>query len=54
MDDQQSFVIGVSGSGRPVEAACDHGFVVDDGELVVELVAAGEFWRADGSLLQWF
>ena len=50
---QQGFVVGVGGSGRPVEAACDHCFVVDHGELVVELVAAGEAWGADALWSQW-
>ena len=54
MDDQQVFIIGVCGSGRPVEAACDHRFVVDHCELVVELVAVSKAWCADAFLLQWF
>ena len=36
MDHQQCFVVGVSGSGRPVEAARDDCFVVDHRELVVD------------------
>ena len=54
MNDQQGFVVGVSSRGRPVEAPSDHRFVVDYGELVVELVAAGEAWCADALYLQWF
>jgi hypothetical protein len=54
VDDQQGFIIGVSGRGAPIEAACDHCFVVDHCELVVELVAAGESWCADALYLQWF
>ena len=52
MHHQQGFVIGVSSRGRPVEGSCDHGFVIDNGELVVELVAAGEARGADLLLLQ--
>ena len=44
----------MGGSWRPVEASSNHGFVVDHGKLVVELVATGEFWRADALYLQWF
>ena len=41
------------GCGRtPVEAACDHGFVVDHGELVMQLVATGEARGTDA--LKWF
>ena len=47
MNHQQGFVIGVSGGGAPVEAACDHSFVVDYGELVMQLVAACQVWSAD-------
>ena len=54
MDHQQGFVIGVRSRGRPVEGSCDHGFVVDHSELVVELVAAGESWGAHGLLMQSF
>ena len=54
MDLQQSFIVGVGSRGRPVEGSCDHSFVVDHGELVVELVAAGEAWGADALFLQWF
>ena len=42
MDDQQGFIVGVSSRGRPVEGPFDHGFVVDHGELVMQLVAVGE------------
>ena len=47
MDDQQGFVVGVCRRGRPVEGSGDHGFVIDHGEFVVELVAAGEAGSAD-------
>ena len=53
MDHQQGFVIGVSSRGRPVEGSRDHGFVIDHGELVVELVAAGEARGAGALYLQW-
>ena len=41
------------GCGRaPVEAACDHGFVVDHGELVIDdlekLLLMGGFRSAEG------
>ena len=38
MNDQQGFVVGVSSGGRPVEAPRDHCFVVDHGELVMQLL----------------
>ena len=38
MDDQQGFVVGVSSGGRPIEAPRDHCFVVDHGELVVDIL----------------
>ena len=53
MDCQQGFVVGVS-RGRPVEGSRDHCAVVDDSELVMELVVAGEAWGADALLLQRF
>ena len=38
--------------GAPVEAACDHGFVVDHSELVIDIleisVAMGGFRSAEG------
>ena len=40
MDHQQGLVVGVSGRRRKVEAAYDYSFVVDYGELVVQLVAS--------------
>ena len=40
MDCQQGFIVGVSGRGRPIEGTSDHSFVVDHGELVMELVTA--------------
>ena len=52
MDDQKGFIIGVGSCGCPVEGSSDHCFVVDHGELVVELVAAGEAWGADALCLQ--
>ena len=54
MNDQQGFVVGVSSRGRPVEGSCDHGFVIDHGEFVMQLVAAGKARDADGLLLQSF
>ena len=54
MDHQQCFVVGVSSGGRPIETASDHCFVVDHGELVVQLVAAGEAGGADALYLQCF
>ena len=47
MDDQQGFIVGVSSQGRPVEGSCDHCFVVDHRELVVQLVATGKAESAD-------
>lgn len=47
MDYQERFIIGVCGSGRPVKTASDHCFVVDHGELVVQLVSAREAGGAD-------
>ena len=41
MDHQQGLVVGVSGGGRPVEAPRDHGFVVDHGELVMDIPEIG-------------
>ena len=32
----------MSSRGRPVEGSCDHRFVIDHGELVMELVAMSE------------
>ena len=48
MDDQQGFVVGVSSGGRPIEAPRDHCFVVDHGELVVQLVFARKGGIDDG------
>ena len=39
MDHQQGFVVGVGSRGAPIEAPCDHRFVVDHGELVMKLIA---------------
>ena len=36
MDHQQGFVVGVCSRGRPVERTCDHSFVIDHGELVID------------------
>ena len=47
MDHQQRFVVGVSSRGRPIERTCDHCFVVDHGELVVQLVSVREARSAD-------
>ena len=38
MDHQQGFVVGVSSGGRPIEGSRDHRFVVDHGELVMQLL----------------
>ena len=54
MDHPQGFVVGVGGRRRPIEGSREHYFVVDHGELVVQLVAAGEARGADASFLQWF
>ena len=54
MDHQQGFIVGVSSRGRPIEGSCDHFFVVDHGELVMQLVAAGEARGPDARFLQWF
>jgi len=35
---QQGFIVGVGSSGRLVKAACDHSFVVDHRELVLDVV----------------
>ena len=43
---QQGFVVLMGGAGAPVEGAGDHGAVVDHGQFVVELVAAGQPWCA--------
>ena len=42
MDHQQGLIVGVGGRGAPIERTSDHRFVVDHGELVMQLVAAGE------------
>ena len=39
-------------TGAPVEAAGDHGLAIDNSELVVQLVAAGEAGGADALYLQ--
>ena len=42
VDHKQSLAVRVSRRVRPVEASSYHGFVVDHGELVVQLVATGK------------
>ena len=44
----------MSSRGLPVEGSRDHSFVIDHGELLVELVASGEARGADTLSLQWF
>ena len=53
-DHEEHLVVLMGGGGAPVEAACDDGLAVDDSELVVQFVAAGEARAADSLLLQWF
>ena len=55
MDYQQCFVAGVSSGGAPIEAPSDHCFVIDHGELVVQLVATGKAGGADAfeGWIQW-
>ena len=48
MTHQQGFVVGVSSGGWPVEASLDHRFVVNHGELVVQLVFARKVGIDDG------
>jgi len=42
----------VGSRGAPVEAACDHGFVVDHSELVIDILEIsllmGDFRSAEG------
>ena len=51
-DDQECFIVGVGSRGAPVEAACDHGFVVDHSDHVIDNleipVVLGGFRSADG------
>ena len=54
MDHQQCLIVGVCSRGRPIEGSCDHGFVVDHSELVMQLVATGEAGGADALCLQVF
>ena len=42
MNHQQDLIVGVSGRWAPIEGSRDHRFVIDDGELVMQLVAARE------------
>ena len=44
MDCQQGFVVGVSSGGRPIDGTSDHSFVVDDGEIMVQLVSSRLIW----------
>ena len=41
MDHQQRFIVGVSSGGRSIEAPRDHCFVVDHGELVMQVFEMG-------------
>ena len=41
MNQQQGFVVGVSSGGRPIEAPRDNCFVVDHGELVMDILEMG-------------
>ena len=41
MNHQQGFVVDAVSSRRPVEAACDHSFFVDHGELLVQFLERG-------------
>ena len=47
MNDEQGFVVGMGSGGRPIEGSCDYRFVIDHGELVVELVTACKPGGAD-------
>ena len=47
-------VVDVSGRWAPIEGSSDHGFVVDNSEFVMQLVAPREARNADGLFLQWF
>ena len=38
MDHQQGFIVGVGSRGAPVERSRDHGFVIDHGELVMDIL----------------
>ena len=38
MDHQQGFVVGVSSGGALIQASSDHCFVIDHGELVVDIL----------------
>ena len=50
----QGLIVGVCCGRRPVEAPRAHCFVVDNGELVVQLVAMGKTGVADALCLQVF
>jgi len=54
VDHQQGFVVGVSSGGLLIERTCDHCFVIDYGELVVQLVIARKARAANALPLQWF
>ena len=52
VDHQQCLIVGVCSRGRPIEGSCDHGFVIDHGELVIEILCIvlvmGGFRSAEG------
>lgn len=54
MNQQQGFVVAMSGSRWPVEAARDQGFVVDRRELVMHLVSLRDACSTNNFLLNWF
>ena len=54
MDAQQCLVVGVSSQGRPIERTIDRSFVVDYGELVVDLVTARKATAVDPQLFRFF
>ena len=54
MDHHQGFIVGVCRRGRPIEGTRDHFVVIDHGELVMQLVAAGEAGSRNTLCLQWF
>ena len=51
MNDQQGFIVGVGCGWAPVERSRDHCFVVDHGELVIDILGIdllmGGFRAAD-------
>ena len=48
MDHQEGFVVGVSSRGAPIERTCANRFVIDHGELVMQLVFARKVGIDDG------